>query len=292
MKLYHTLRYYVKKFASYHISTYAASATFFAISAMIPVLILMLAVVGHTPFGTETVMEMLSGLIPSSFRGLFQALIRDFLAVNPATLSVSILAVIWTAGKSMLGLVDGLNAIAEVNDTRNFVLKRMVCILYMLVLILLVVLNLALSVFGQWILTQLGIYAPHVAGIVEFLLRRRELMLFAAVTVVLVLIYTVFPGKSMRFYMQIPGAILTALGWTVCSALFSFYVEHFPSVSVLYGSLGVPLMAMLWLYVCMYIIFLGAVVNRMYPALFWKGYVIFKYRRALKEKDKVFLPEE
>ena len=290
MKLYHSLRYYTKKFASYHISTYAASASFFIMSSLLPLMMLIFSVLSYTPFHVGQLMEMVSGVIPSSLQGLFDLITEDLMTVNFAAVSISAVTVLWTAGKSMLGLVDGLNAIAEVNDTRNFILKRVVCIGYMLVLILMILLSLLLSVFGQWVQLQLIRFLPRLAVVFGFLLQQKGILLFLVITSVLVLIYTVFPGKQMRFYMQIPGAVFAALCWGLFSRLFSLYVEHFPSASALYGSLGVFVVAMLWLYLNMYLIFLGAVINRMYPPLFWKGYVIFKYRRC--GKDKAFLPQK
>ena len=289
MKLYHSIRYYLKKFASYHISTYAASASFFIMSALFPLLMLVFSVLSYTPFGVERALQVVSSLLPGTFQALFQRVMEDLMTVNVTALSVSVVAVIWTAGKSMLGLVDGLNAIAEVNDTRNFVLKRIVCIVYMLVMILVILCNLALSVFGEWIQNQLLRFLPRLARIFAFLLEFKGVMLLAAMVLVFVLIYSVFPNKRMRVLMQIPGAVFTSLGWILFSRLFSLYVDYFPSVSALYGSLGVLILAMLWLYFCMYIVFVGAVINRVYPALFWKCFVIFKYRHS---KEKVFLPEE
>lgn len=290
MKLYNSIRYYTKKFASYHISTYAASASFFIMSSLLPLMMLIFSVLSYTPLQVGQLIELVSGLIPASLQSLFQLITEDLMRVNVAALSLSAVAVLWTAGKSMLGLVDGLNAIAEVNDTRNFVFKRVVCITYMLVLILMLVISMLLSVFGQWIHARLLNVLPKLAVIFALLLKQKGIMLLLIVTVVLVLIYTVFPGKRMRFYMQIPGAVFTALGWSLSTRLFSLYVDYFPSASALYGSLGVFVVAMLWLYLSMYIIFLGAVINRMYPPLFWKGYVIYKYRRSGKEKT--FLPWE
>ena len=290
MKLYNSFRYYSKKFASYHISTYAASASFFIMSSLFPLLMLFFSILSYTPFDSASIQHMFSQFLPGSLGNILTMLTEDLLTVNATALSVSAIAVLWTAAKSMLGLVDGLNAIAEVNDTRNFVLKRVVCIVYMLLLILVIIVNLTLQVFGQWIHVQLARVLPRLAFIFGLVLEQKGITLLLVVTVVLVMIYTVFPGKRMRFYMQIPGAVFSALGWALFSRLFSLYVEYFPSASALYGSLGVFVVAMLWLYLSMYIIFLGAVVNRMYPPLFWKGYVIYKYRRSGKEK--AFLPND
>ncbi len=64
----------------------------------------------------------------------------------------------------------------------------------------------------------------------------RGLTLYLIMALVFVLIYTFFPNKKMRFYMQIPGAMFTSLAWLVFSELFSIYVNNFSTFSTLWIS--------------------------------------------------------
>lgn len=291
MNFWRTLRYYSRKFGSYHISTYAASASFFIFTAIFPLLMLTLSILSYTPLGTETFLNGVTSLLPSALRELFEYITADLQATNVATLSISLVATLWSASKSVLGLLDGLNSIADINDTRNFVLKRIVCIVYILILIAGLLVTLGLRVFGQAILGLLQRYIPHVAKAFSMVMEFRGFTLFWIITLIIALIYAFFPNKKMRFFMQIPGAMFTSAAWLVFSELYSLYVEHFSSFSAIYGSLGMLIIAMLWLYFCMSIIFIGAVINRIYPSIFWRAYVVLKYRRRetlkkLKSSDK------
>ena len=286
MKLYRTLRYYAKQFGSYHISTYAASASFFIITAIFPFLMLILSVISYTSFDTREFLDMVASLLPVSFQSLFYTVSEDILTTSVTALSVSLVVTLWTAAKSMLGLLDGLNAIADVNDTRNFIFKRIICIGYMLILIAGLLFNLGLRVFGQHILSLLQRNVPRLAQIFAALMDFRGLTLYLIMALVFVLIYTFFPNKKMRFYMQIPGALFTSLAWLLFSEAFSIYVNNFSTFSTLYGSLGVLILVMLWLYFCMSIVFIGAVINRVYPSIFWRMFVVLKHRRAQRKLGK------
>lgn len=266
-----TLRYYGKRFGSFHISTYAASASFFIITAILPLLMLILSILSYTPFGTETFLEEMTRVIPPAFRGIFSFITEDLTHGDVATLSFSAIALLWTASKSMLGLLDGLNSIADVDDTRNFIFKRFICIVYMLVLILGMLLTLALRVFGQTSLTFLLKYLPHVGKVFSVIMGFRGITLFMFLALIITLIYTFFPHKKMRFFFQIPGAVFTAIAWLAFSELYSLYLERVLRTTTLYGSLGIVIFAMLWLYFCMWIIFVGAVINRIYPSVFRKA---------------------
>ena len=283
-----TFRYYASKFGAYQISTYAASASFFLFSALFPLLMLILAVISYTPFGTQEFLDMLAKIIPEYFQSLFYEITGDIVDNGGAlTLSISLVATLWTASKSMLGLVNGLNAVAEVTDRRNFIWKRIVCIGYMLLLMLVLVLNLGLRVFGQMILSQLQRFFTPLTAIFSTALNFQGLMLFGIMVFIFALIYTVFPNKKMRFLLQIPGALFTSFAWFAFSELFSLYVDNFTELSTIYGSLGLVVLVMLWMYFCMAIIFIGAVINRIYPSVFWRMLVILKHRHRLRKKMRL-----
>ena len=63
-------------------------------------------------------------------------------------------------------------------------------------------------------------------------------------------------------------------------------MNNFSTFSTLYGSLGVVILVMLWLYFCMSIVFIGAVINRVYPSIFWRMYVVLKHRKAQRKLEK------
>ncbi len=286
MKAFQTLRYYSKQFGSYHISTYAASASFFIITAIFPCLMLILSIISYTSLDTREFLDMMASLLPGSFQSLFYTVSEDILTTSATALSVSLIVTLWTAAKSMLGLLDGLNAIADVNDTRNFVFKRIICIGYMLILIAGLLFNLGLRVFGQHILALLQQNLPRLARVFSALMDLRGLTLYLIMALVFVLIYTFFPNKKMRFYMQIPGALFTSLAWLLFSEAFSIYVNNFSTFSTLYGSIGVIILVMLWLYFCMSIVFIGAVINRVYPSIFWRMFVVLRHRHSQRKLQK------
>ena len=303
MSFYHTIVYYGKKFNSYHIPTYAASASFFIITAIFPLLMLALSIVSLTPLSRQDFLDMIMVLLPESLAPMLSSVAAELMPFSATTLSISLVAILWTAAKSMLGLLDGLNAIADVNDTRNFIFKRILCMGYMLILILGLIVNLGLRVFGLHIQSLLEDHFPTMALIWGAIMAQRGLTLFGLITLVFMLIYTVFPNKKLKLLVQLPGAAFTSLAWMGFSALFSVYVNRVGGSSTVYGGLTTIILAMLWLYFCMYIVFIGAVINRVYPEFFWKCYVFLRRlqharfnarqaRKARKEASRDPAPPE
>ena len=65
----------------------------------------------------------------------------------------------------------------------------------------------------------------------------------------------------MKTLNQLPGAIFTTAGWMIGSYIFSLYVEYSSSSSYMYGSLTYLILFFIYLYLMMYIFFLGAELN-------------------------------
>ena len=73
--------------------------------------------------------------------------------------------------------------------------------------------------------------------------------------------FSLVSRRGKKFYKEIPGASFSALGWYLFTALYSLYVGHSPNFSYMYGSLATIIIALIWMYACMIIIFLGAEIN-------------------------------
>lgn len=79
--------------------------------------------------------------------------------------------------------------------------------------------------------------------------------------VLLLLIYTYVPGGRRTLRSQLPGTIFATAGWLIFSRVFSFYILHFWRLSYIYGSLTAVILVILWLFVIINLIFLGAGLN-------------------------------
>ena len=73
--------------------------------------------------------------------------------------------------------------------------------------------------------------------------------------------YTMLPNKRRDFRKQIPGAAATSISWSLFSYGFSIYLTYAHGMSADYGSLTTVVIVMLWLYFCMWLLFLGAEIN-------------------------------
>ncbi|MBR4868313.1 MAG: YihY/virulence factor BrkB family protein, partial [Clostridia bacterium] len=79
-------------------------------------------------------------------------------------------------------------------------------------------------------------------------------------TTLFLLLYLWAPNRRSSILRELPGAMLAALGWIVFSLLYSLYLSHVNTY--IFGSLAAAVFIMLWLYFCIYILFVGAEINQ------------------------------
>lgn len=248
--------------ADQKIGIHAAGACYFIALAVFPGLLLVLSLLRYTGLQVEYLTDLLEGFLPAAFMPAVNRLVVSTYRNASGTLvSVSALVALWSASRGVHGLLVGLNSIYEVQEDRGWFYTRWVSVIYTFGFLVVLLLTLILNVFGNTITEYLPV-DQHMLwklldGVVDlrlFLLLGLQIMLFTA-------IFMVFPNRRNGFKESLPGAVLSALGWTVFSNLFSLYVEYFPNYANIYGSIYAVALAMLWLYFCISIVFLGGVLN-------------------------------
>jgi membrane protein len=84
-------------------------------------------------------------------------------------------------------------------------------------------------------------------------------MLLVLVLVAIGLLYRFGPAEKPKGWRLVSaGSVAATLLWLIASALFSFYVSHFATYEASYGTLGAAVAMLMWFYVSVYVILLGA----------------------------------
>ena len=250
-----------KKMVKKNIGTYASSAAFFLFLSLIPMLILLCTMIPFTPLTKSNLINFIGDMIPEVLKPLVVEVISDVYVSSPGILSVAAIATLWSAGKGVLALSRGLNEINEVSEKRNYFLLRILASFYTLVLLAAVLISLLISVFGNVLVDYIVSQFPKTQDLFDLLMNMRVLVVWLVMTLLFTLLYTFVPNKKMKFRMQLPGAAFSAVSWGVFSWGFSLYVGIGEAYST-YGSLSLIIILMIWLYIGIYILLIGAQINR------------------------------
>ena len=100
---------------------------------------------------------------------------------------------------------------------------------------------------------------------------------------VLALIYHNGVPRSQPWHRVMPGAALATGMWFVVTVVFAWYVENVATYNLIYGSLGVAIALLVWMYLLSIVILVGAEFNAIvYPRLADEGGRPTLFNRELK----------
>lgn len=260
-KTYIILRDFSRKMGKQNISAHAASTAFFFFLSMVPMLIMVCTIIPYTPLTEENLVTAVTDLTPDMIDPLAESLIAEVYSKSAGILSIAAIATLWSAGKGVLALMRGLNAINGVAEERNYFLVRIISSMYTVVMLIVMILSLFIMVFGNQLVEFVLHSIPQVKVFISFMMNFRFLFVWMVLIFLFSAVYAYVPNKKLRFKEQIPGAAFSAVIWSTFSWGFSLYIGRGQSYSI-YGSLSIIVIVMIWMYMCMYIIMIGAYLNR------------------------------
>ena len=249
------------KIAEDHISAYAAQSAFFIMLSLVPILLLLMTLVRFTPITQADIMAAAYELFPKTVSSTIISIVNEVYSQTGTAISVSLLVALWSAGKGVLAISNGLNTIRGQVETRNYIFLRLRAAIYTVLFLLAIILSLVFLGFGNSISMLVNKYIPVFQYVMDFIIETRTIIMILVLIVFSLSIYMFLPNKRRRLRSQFPGAIFTAFGWTLASFIFSVYMDIFKGFSNMYGSLTTIVIIMLWLYFCMYVVLLGGEMN-------------------------------
>ncbi len=245
------------------IPRYASHASFFIVLSLFPALVLALGILRHTGLGVDLLMELLQGFLPKALQEPAANLVtKTYRSTTGTVLSVSALTALWSASRGIHGLLLGLNNVYRVQETRSWLRTRLTAVFYTFAFLLVIILTLVLHLFGNHMITWLQLQDSFLFRLLEELIGWRFLLLLVIQTAVFTCVYMFLPNGHNRLVDALPGALLATIGWQVFTHLYSMYALVFPQLSVVYGSVYAVALGMLWLYICVSIVFYGGALNR------------------------------
>ncbi len=252
-----------EKYKKDEVTVYAAQASFYIIIAFFPFVMLLLTLIQLIPaIQKSDLLEILVAIMPDMLDSLVVGIVDDLYTKSPATIvSITAVAALWSSSRGMLSIERGLNRVYESPQKRSYLVRRTICTGYTILFIVACVGSLLLLVLGSSIQRLAVRWFPQLSRFVGYLISFRALMALALLILIFVGLYTVVPVKKHRPVTQIPGAVFSTAGWMISSSLFSIYFNNFSNFSYMYGSLTALVILMLWLYICICILLIGAEIN-------------------------------
>ena len=260
---FHKLMDYSRQIRDMKIPIYASHACYFIVLAVFPALMLVLSLLRYTSLEASDLMDLVEGLLPNALEPYVWRLISGtYEHTSKAVLSLSAVMALWSASRGVYGLLSGLNGVYGVQEHRGWLRSRCMSMVYTFLFLIVLLLTLVLHVFGNTIVEWIRATGNPRLFMWMDLIDMGFFVLVAAQTLLFCAMFMYLPSRRNGFWESLPGALFGSLGWTIFSSIFSIYVENFSSYTNIYGSVYAVALAMLWLYMCVSILFYGGALNR------------------------------
>lgn len=260
--MFRLIKSFINKINADGISALSAHAAFFIVLSFFPFVMFLLTLLSYIPFFSELPASFEFEFLPKAVSGMIvQAFTELSKHANGTILSVTVVLSVWSASRGILSLTRGLNSIHNIRETRNYFVTRLLATLYTLLLAVLLLVMMLIFVFGNQITLWFMERFPQIGDFALLIISLRTAVGIGVLIFFFLLMFISLPNRKTGILRELPGAVIAAAGWVGFSFLFSFYVDNLSNYTAIYGSLTTIVLCMLWLYACMYILYIGAEVN-------------------------------
>jgi len=175
------------------------------------------------------------------------------------------LLTVWSASGVIISWMDGFRRAYQLPKTWGIVQERAIAISLVLMAGIPLTFSTILVGFGSRIETRILFHIGHEFGPLILLLWGAIRWLIAILTSIAViqLIYHNAVPRTQPWHSVLPGAVLATAMWLISTALFGWYLQHYADYSVIYGSLGVGIALLVWMYLISLVVLIGAEFNAM-----------------------------
>jgi len=242
----------------------AAGVAFYSFLALFPAMIAAVLLYGlvRDPADVQKQVDELSATLPSDAASLLTTQLEAITSTSSRSLGlgllVSLALALWSASGGVGNILSAINVAYDEEETRGFVKRKGLSLLLALAAIVFVVVAISLVAVAPALLDNQVDAGPLRWGLEAV----RWLGLVAAMSFALAVLYRVAPDRDDPEFKWVSiGAVVATVVWLVASLGFSLYVDNFGSYNKTYGAMAGVVVLLLWLWLTMYVVLLGAEIN-------------------------------
>lgn len=297
----------------------AAEVAFFLLMSLVPTSILLAQVLNLFELSMDAIRPLLNDYVNDEI----STILLPYLTYYPsgAVSAALIVLAFWAGSKALFSLMRITNyaylgGTPGKNPLAGYIRERIRAIITVLVILFTIVFALNIVVFGKIIVEGISTYINEYLGgsynVSDVWLNIRWILAFALYFFMVASIYYLLPGsrnkylhlitkskyKSIRnivgawlrnskrtFRTILPGSIFASVGMLIATWIYSLYLSYIATrnFNILYGSLNVAIMLLLWFYILSYILIIGIQINSVWEDSKIDKPIPDKYKEKIKD---------
>lgn len=253
-----------QSFSKHDMTTYAAALAYSALFALFPFLIFLIALLGflNIPGFFDWILEQAENAVPSdAFDRLTQVIDQIQGQSRGGLLSFGIIAAFWSASSGVRSVMNAMNVVYEVEETRPAPKRYVLSVVYTLGIAILLIACAGLMLAGPGVMEAIADTVGLGDVFVTLWTWLRWPVLALLLMISAALIYYVTPNIEQKFTLISPGAVVAVIVWVIASVGFSIYASNFTNYSATYGSIGGIIALLFFFYISSAVLMLGGEIN-------------------------------
>ncbi|MCL2559526.1 MAG: YihY/virulence factor BrkB family protein [Turicibacter sp.] len=222
--------------------------------ALIPMLIIFFQILAFLSIETTLFDETIAQYLPAE---LYQ-FIMEFLetasinfSAHPLLVAVTLVTLTLTISKGVNGIFKAFLITYDCAGTSDYK-NRLAAILAFFLL-------LGFGAFATAFITTSHILLADLPTVTKTVI---EIGIFALVCFIFfLLLFKLAPNKNKRVKAILPGTVLASVGFILTTTVFTYYVDRLANFHLIYGTLSVIIILLMWLYLLGWVINIGIQVN-------------------------------
>ena len=207
---------------------------------------------------SEKILIFLQNIMPSDMFSITKNTILDLVETKRGgLLSIGVISSIFLSSNGFNTLIKTFNSCHRVRENRSFYETRLIAMLLTFVFFIVTIIAIVLSTLGDYIINIILEYNLFDDAEYYTINSYKLLSLFTSFYLLITSIFYFAPVTHNKWTFISSGSIISAIGCVAISLAFSFYINNFPTYNKLYGSIGILIAYMGWVYVISSIILIG-----------------------------------
>ena len=175
------------------------------------------------------------------------------------------LLTLWTASGVVVSWMQGFRNAYKLPKTWGLVKERLIAFSLVILAGIPMTFSTILVAFGSRIETRILFHIGREFGpyvLLMWMTIRWLIAILTSIAVIALIFHNAVP-RTQPWHSVLPGATLATAMWFGATAAFGWYLQHYADYSIIYGSLGVGIALLVWMYMISLIILVGAEFNAM-----------------------------
>ncbi len=220
----------------------AEAVSFNLVLALFPAILFIFTLIPIIPIDNfqNDLLLMIQSILPASTYVVVQRIIEDIITIkHGGLLSFGFGFALIFSTNGIVALIDAFNVSIHVEESRSWVMKKVVAFVLMIILVSLITIGVSLMTITHRLMDFLVVKELIVQGWLYYMVNiGKWIVILGVFYFAYSFLYYWGPSKKSQYRFISAGASLATVLSIIITTGFGFYIDHFSRYNALYGSIG------------------------------------------------------